>query len=145
MSHEFKFLESSSSEQFSELVTRHLAEGWDLWGNPVVQEAMYDGDVYDVHFFQAVVRMIERPNAGRRMAQETAGYTVQVPILEEHIYKPSFVTERAAWLPEKCQCFEVAGDNHACPIHGEGSTVRPMQETGNRFHSAIIQPNENKP
>lgn len=80
MSMEYKLIEQAYSAELTRAVMQHLQEGWDLYGNPFAVEAEYDGQVRDIHFFQAVIRPID---TGLRMGQERAPYVVQAPILED--------------------------------------------------------------
>jgi hypothetical protein len=129
MGHEYKLLDCVGSVELSKEVTQHLADGWDLWGNPFVSH----NEIGDQYFHQTVVRF---DLAGHSVVgkletalSEPAGYavgvpetpearemqngpTVEVPILEELQGRP-FV-EFAGGL---CACYEKAGDNPECPIH----------------------------
>jgi hypothetical protein len=98
MGRQYKLIECAYSDELSAVVSRHLADGWDCWGNPFAQEAEYDGNVRDIHYCQAVVRTTE--------PGEPAGYAVGSPELEH-----------ARANHEPCTCLEQAGDDPDCPAH----------------------------
>lgn len=138
MTHEYKLLERGTDIDLGIAVTRALGEGWELWGNPFVQEAVYEGEVEDIHYFQAVVRfdLSGHEVVGKLdfVLREPAGYTVgvpetpgeqarptvQVPILLEFTYKPVVESAQALVSGVPCACFEKAGDNPQCRLHGDG-------------------------
>jgi hypothetical protein len=131
MKTEYKILQGYQGydeESLSVQVTKHLADGWDLWGNPFAY-VYPSSDV--THICQAVVRQVESEHGGMRMAQEPAGYTVQVPetpaarfnvqeTLQEIAETPEEVTDHdlaASASLDSCACLEYQGDNPACRVH----------------------------
>ncbi len=88
MAHKYILLERSSSGELSAVVTERLADGWDLWGNPLIWYLDY---LREVHYFQAMVRFDPSGHAvvgqvetlrqaqGDAALNEPAGYSVQVP------------------------------------------------------------------
>ncbi|TRZ51165.1 DUF1737 domain-containing protein [bacterium] len=144
MAHEYKLLTGETVYVLSTLVTAHLADGFELWGNPFAVST----DIRSYLFCQAVVRQVEREHGGMRMAQEPAGYTVGVPETPEEDGKRAESRKQKAegrkqkaedkgrpvlepGLPRKtgdrgdvptfegvpCDCFEIKGDNPKCAVH----------------------------
>jgi hypothetical protein len=115
MRHEYELLKSDTYFLLSALVTGHLADGWDLWGNPFALEAEFDAEVRNIHYFQAVVRLVEE-DRGRKTEdraeseKQPAGFTVLVPMMEEQV--PTIEGYRA-----RCTCLELDGDDPQCRIH----------------------------
>jgi hypothetical protein len=137
MAHQYKLLECAFNEGLNDAVTRHLAEGWDLWGNPFVAEAEYFVRVKEIHYFQAVVRFdpsghavaekgeILRPIRCCAKAQDDAALHEPAETL-----RPTAISPVIAW-PEpnsltpdpddtQCCCLEKIGDCSFCPVHGKG-------------------------
>ena len=116
MTHEYMILHGCEQEALSEKVNTALANNWELWGNPFCAGA------YTIN--QAVVRQVESEHEDLRMAQEPAGYTVQVPVLEEFAPKEpetpvgEIVTSAAPLFAGiLCTCLEKAGDDPNCEFH----------------------------
>jgi len=115
---EYKLIECRYSDELSRVVMQHLAEGWDCWGNPFAQEAEYDGDVRDIHYFQAVTRFQYEPG---EMIKGEVMETTDKPAAGYAVMTPEFHMESAR-LPECC-CFEYTGDNPHCLVHPYGPAV----------------------
>lgn len=117
MSHEYKMLRCRDEIYLSSEVTKHLAEGWELWGNPF----MLTMDMENGWICQAVVRMAQEPAVAVQTNQtaEAAGFTTQVP--ETPLEEQDGPTVKVPILPEfACACFEKVGDNPQCHLHGGG-------------------------
>jgi hypothetical protein len=133
MRHEYKVLHGEIPEALDEEVNIYLNRGWDLWGNPFVSRiiTVYQSEINN--YCQVVVRMQtedqgrETEAEGMRMAQEPAGYTVQVPVLEELETRPTEAMKEfkekvlGPWVEKNigklCCCAEYIGDNPNCPVH----------------------------
>ncbi|MBE3038292.1 MAG: DUF1737 domain-containing protein [Chloroflexi bacterium] len=112
MTHEYLILESLNSETLSEKVTEHLADGFDLWGNPFVVPQIFA-------YCQAVVRF--DPSGHSVVGHidtalvEPAGYSIQVP------ETPGGGEGRAEDVPTfegvPCGCSKIKGDNPKCRVH----------------------------
>ena len=116
MKHEYMILHGCDQETLSEKVNTALANNWELWGNP------FSAGAYTIN--QAVVRQVEGEHESLRMAQEPAGYTVQVPVLEEFAPRESgarvgeIVTSAIPLFAGiLCTCAMVAGDDPDCEFH----------------------------
>jgi hypothetical protein len=128
MRHAYMLIECESSEALGEAVMLALADGWDLWGNPIVQDGYYDGLSRSVHYCQAIVRQVDTP-AGKpadskeeiasgevRPRNDTeAGYTVLLP-----------EKRGATTMTVPCACFEMLGDNPECQMHGQMLVTRAI-------------------
>ena len=89
MAHKYKILHNSEQDLLSAQVTKYLAEGWELWGNPFAIifpssdvcmscQAVVRFDPSGHEVIGKVETALSEGN-GLRMAQEPAGYNVQVP------------------------------------------------------------------
>lgn len=90
MKHQYKLLECASSTELNSMVTQHLSDEWDLWGNPFGLEGGFvEGEfgpaIKGIHYFQAVVRFDPSGHtvAGQiEMAlREPAGYSMGIPTM----------------------------------------------------------------
>jgi len=89
MAHQYRLIECPTSNELSYIVTERLADGWDLWGNPLVEVVGYDTHVTYIHYFQAMVRFdpsghtiagkVENALCAAPTRQEPAGREVPAP------------------------------------------------------------------
>lgn len=126
MTHEYKLLNGVTPEIISKLVNEHLAEGWELWGDPFSAGLS--------RYCQAVVRF-ERAQMERGEqeppVQAVAGQvyeTLEMQPMDSGKIEAGVVVQgvRRLFTGILCACFKYQGDNPECPVHKKEKAIIVM-------------------
>ena len=133
MTHEYKLLNGVTPEIISKLVNEHLAEGWELWGDPFSAGLS--------RYCQAVVRPTPGPSPFERAQMERGEQEPPVQAVAGQVYetlemRPMDIGQtgagevvqkvRTLFAGILCACFEYQGDNPECPVHKKEKAIIVM-------------------
>lgn len=122
----YKLLEANSANEFQKLLDEAVDDGWEPFGSVAISVAT-DGTV----ILGLLVCRWHDPELAKKLAIDfAAAMGTEVPslkVVEKVVPVLHLVPARAGifqvdGIPmTPCSCFEIAGDNPACAVHGQYS------------------------